>query len=151
MDQRIVILTAPNIYRTWRESVDSFDYISRNSQLSANSGALTQAATKYVGAAVMYALAEKKLKKKYNITDPRLMLYTALDEWIGGNKGLQFRGGAQPNLADITCFGVMRSLQGYETGRDIMNPLNTSPQFVKWYKDMEQRVETAALAAAQKA
>ena len=81
VDKRVVILTAPNIYRTFGESLASFDYISRNSQLSANSGWLKQTATKWVGASVMYLLAEKKLKKKYNITDARQAMYQAIREW----------------------------------------------------------------------
>lgn len=142
VDARIVILTAPNIYRTWRESVDSFDYIARNSQLSANASALNQALTKYSGAAIMYALSELKLKKKYNITDPRAALYTALAEFVQAfPQGQPFRGGAQPNLADITAYGVMRAIQGYETGRDVMNPHNTSERFVEWYKQMDRRVQ----------
>lgn len=69
---------------------------------------------------------------------------------MAGNKGADFRGGANPNLADITCFGVFRSLQNYATGHDVMNPANTSPEFVAWYKRVEQRV-TAAAAKAQQA
>ena len=192
VDQRVVILTAPNIYRSFRESIDSFDYIAQNSQLSKNTGTVTLLATKYVGAVMMYLISEKKLKKKYNITDPRQMMYQALAEWsehihrqarrlsqtaqcngqkgcsqvyepfnfarlmfvlvcgysllicfssrISGNRGQRFRGGAQPNLADITCFGVIRSLQNYATGRDIMNPANTSKEFVDWYRNVEQIV-----------
>lgn len=141
VDRRIVILTAPNLYRTWSESVDSFDYISRNSQLSSHSSGFNQALTKYAGAAVMFALSETKLKKKYGIVDPRAEMYKAIGEFVQGfPQGQAFRGGAQPNLADITAYGVMRALQGYETGRDVMTPANTSARFVEWYKEMDRRV-----------
>jgi glutathione S-transferase len=59
---------------------------------------------------------------------------------LAGHRGQPFRGGASPNLADITCFGIMRSLQNYDAGRDIMNPSNTSPEFVQWYRAVEARV-----------
>jgi microsomal prostaglandin-E synthase 2 len=81
VDKRVLILTAPNIYRTFDESLRSFDYIAQNSQLAQNTGAVKLAVTKYVGAVMMYLITEKKLKKKYNIADPRQSMYTAIQEW----------------------------------------------------------------------
>lgn len=140
VDSRVLILTAPNIYRTLGESLRSFDYIAQNSQLSAGTNAVKLAATKYVGAVAMYLITDLKLNKKYGITDARASMYTALSEWMAGNGAQPFRGGNKPNLADITCFGVIRALQNYDAGRDIMNPANTSPEFVAWYRAVEDRV-----------
>jgi len=140
VDQRVVILTAPNLYRTWGESLESFDYLAKNSQIAANSSKLNQWFTKYFGASVMYLLTQKKLNKKYGITDARESIYQAIKEWLAGNNGAPFRGGSSPNLADLSCFGVFRALEPYPVGRDVMNPEKTSEEFVAWYKRMQQVV-----------
>ncbi|XP_057417793.1 uncharacterized protein LOC130711991 [Lotus japonicus] len=47
---------------------------------------------KYGGAAAMYFVS-KKLKKKHNITDERVALYGAAEQWIDALKGRKFLGG----------------------------------------------------------
>jgi hypothetical protein len=165
-------MTAVNLYRSWSESVESFSYINKHSQFAGIGGELN----KFVGAAVMRALTKFKLNKKYNVTDPRQMIYQASNEWsvtdrgcmhvaggaslstmtvlpycishrIAGNDGHPFRGGSSPNLADLTAFGVYRALQPYATGRDVLNPANTSPAFVQWFEDVRKQVEAGAAKA----
>ena len=51
---------SPNIYRTPREALQAFDYMSDVGNFST----MERVLAKYVGAIVMFAIA-KKLKKKY--------------------------------------------------------------------------------------
>lgn len=135
VDNSLLPLTAPNLYRNWSESLESFSYINEQSEFPKS----TQLANKYIGAAVMYLLSKYKLKKKYSITDEREAIYRITNQqWI--NTGLnkqQYRGGSAPDLSDISAFGVYRSLMGFSTGKDLLNSNNTSIEFINWYKRME--------------
>ncbi len=99
----------------------------------------------------MRALTHLKLNKKYGITDARQSLYQTCKEWEAAlPQGKPFRGGEQPNTADVACFGVFRALRGYATFEDAMNPDNTSSRFVQWFKDMDKKVTEKAVTAGAK-
>lgn len=105
VDSHLVHLLAPNIYRTVSESLQSFDYITSNSNFSTTekmfircvrhavtagwsrggdvwTPALTPCVRSYAGAAIMYAVANLVIKRKYKIGDPREDLYAAADQWV---------------------------------------------------------------------
>lgn len=68
----------------------------------------------YVGAAVMYMIG-KRLKKRHNILDDaRQSLYNEVNFFLKAieNKGTQFIGGAEPNLADLAIYGCISSIDG---------------------------------------
>ena len=132
VDETLARTLAPNIYRTWDEALASFDYITDNS----NFGQVGGAVTKYTGAAAMYAIG-KRLKKKYGFEDERKALYSAVTQWLThavGDKA--FAGGAAPNTADVEVFGVLRSLQSYDTWQDVLQ--HTEVQ--AWYQRMQEAV-----------
>lgn len=145
VDDHLVHLLPPNIYRTPSEALQSFEYITTNSNFSA----WQQFSVRYAGAAIMYMVA-KRSKKKYNISEPRKELVEALEHWT--NQGLlkeggRFHGGeVEPDIADITVYGVLRSIDGnYDTWFDLKEKeFKNSDHFWKWYEDMDATVKKSA-------
>ncbi|KAF3446806.1 hypothetical protein FNV43_RR11986 [Rhamnella rubrinervis] len=131
VDNHLVHVLSPNIYRTTSEALESFDYITTHGNFSFSERIIG----KYAGAAAMYFIS-KKLKKKHNITDERAALYEAAETWVDALKGRQFLGGLNPNLADLAVFGVLRPIRHLKSGRDMVE--NT--QIGDWYARMESAV-----------
>ncbi|CAA0816655.1 Glutathione S-transferase family protein [Striga hermonthica] len=131
VDNHLVHILSPNIYRSTSEALESFDYITSHGNFS-----FTERITaKYAGAAAMYFVS-KKLKKKYNITDERASLYEAAETWVDALKGQDFLGGTKPNLADLAVYGVLRPIRYLKSGRDMVE--NT--RIGDWYSRMESAV-----------
>ncbi|CAL9752228.1 unnamed protein product [Musa acuminata subsp. burmannicoides] len=139
VDDHLVHMLSPNIYRTTSEALESFDYIAKHGNFS-----MTERFTvKYAGAAIMY-MVSKKLKKKYNITDERAALYEAAQTWTTALDGRDFLGGAKPNLADLAVYGVLRPIRYLKAGKDMVD--NT--KIGEWYQRMEIAVgESSRIAA----
>lgn len=131
VDDHLVHVLSPNIYRTTSEALESFDYIANNGNFSY----AEKLTVKYAGAAAMY-MVSKKLKKKYNITDERAALYEAAETWTKALEGRDFLGGSKPNLADLAVFGVLRPIRYLKSGRDMVE--NTG--IGEWYQRMETAV-----------
>ncbi|KAJ3679913.1 hypothetical protein LUZ60_016191 [Juncus effusus] len=131
VDEHLVHMLSPNIYRTTSEALESFDYISKNGNFSFTE----RFAVKYAGAAAMY-MVSKKLKKKYNISDERASLYAACDTWTEALNGRDFLGGSKPNLADLAVFGVLRPIRYLQSGKDMV----ANTQIGNWYERMEKEV-----------
>ncbi|CAL1616760.1 unnamed protein product [Knipowitschia caucasica] len=129
-DDWLVHLISPNVYRTTAEALASFDYIVREGKFSSFEGFFA----KYVGAAAMF-LISKRLKHRHNLQDDvRQDLYKAVNDWIAAiGKKRKFMGGEQPNLADLSVFGVLRVMEGLQAFEDMMN--NTKVKH--WYRRME--------------
>ena len=139
VDDKLVHILPANIYRTPSEALQAFDYISENSNIG---GLGQQLMAKYSGAVIMYAITQLKLKKKYGIPDDgeRQALYDAVGEWTASLQGRDFLGGGAPNLADVSVFGVLRSLEGYPTFDDML--VNTDVG--GWYERMAAVVGSSA-------
>ncbi|XP_010273922.1 PREDICTED: prostaglandin E synthase 2-like isoform X1 [Nelumbo nucifera] len=131
VDNHLVHILSPNIYRTTSEALESFDYITSNGNFSFTE----RLSVKYAGAAAMYFVS-KNLKKKYNITDERAALYEAAETWVDALDGRDFLGGSKPNLADLAVFGVLRPIRYLKSGRDMVE--NT--RIGDWYARMEEAV-----------
>ncbi|XP_068306475.1 uncharacterized protein [Pyrus communis] len=131
VDNHLVHMLSPNIYRNTSEALESFDYITSNGNFSYTE----KIAVKYAGAAAMYFVS-KKLKKKYNITDERASLYEAAETWVDALNGRDFLGGSKPNLADLAVFGVLRPIRYLRSGKDMVEHTRIG----EWYSRMEQAV-----------
>ncbi|KAG7376750.1 Prostaglandin E synthase 2 [Phytophthora pseudosyringae] len=127
VDQKLIILTPPNIYRTVPEALQAFDYCLTEGKFTP----MERRMAKYAGAVVMYLIA-KRSKKKYSIDDERQALYEALNSWVGaiGDKRA-FLGGNEPNMADLSVFGVLRAMHGLDTYTDMMRETNIEPWFTR--------------------
>ncbi|KAL8030732.1 hypothetical protein ABFX02_14G304700 [Erythranthe guttata] len=131
VDNHLVHILSPNIYRSPSEALESFDYITSHGNFS-----FTERITaKYAGAAAMYFVS-KKLKKKYNITDARASLYEAAETWVDALKGQDFLGGGKPNLADLAVYGVLRPIRYLRSGKDMVEHTRIGD----WYSRMENAV-----------
>ncbi|XP_054796423.1 uncharacterized protein LOC129301842 [Prosopis cineraria] len=131
VDNHLVHVLSPNIYRTVPEALESFDYITTRGNFSF----IERLTAKYGGAAAMYFVS-KKLKKKHKIADERAALYGAAEQWVDALNGRKFLGGSNPNLADLAVFGVLRPIRHLNSGRDMVE----HTQIGKWYSDMEETV-----------
>ncbi|KAL5722867.1 prostaglandin-E synthase [Ranunculus cassubicifolius] len=131
VDDHLVHMLSPNIYRNASEALESFDYITSHGNFS-----FTEKLTaKYAGAVAMYFVS-KKLKKRYNITDERASLYEAAETWVKALNGRDFLGGSKPNLADLAVFGVLRPIRYLKSGKDMVE----HTQIGDWYTRMEDVV-----------
>ncbi|KAI3734543.1 hypothetical protein L6452_14014 [Arctium lappa] len=131
VDDHLVHMLSPNIYRNTSEALESFDYITSNGNFSFSE----KYTVKYAGAAAMYFVS-KKLKKKYKITDERAALYEAAETWVNALDGREFLGGTKPNLADLAVFGVLRPIRYLRAGKDMVEHTRIG----EWYTRMEDLV-----------
>lgn len=128
VDDYFIHLISPNIYRTPRESLQTFEYIADNAKFSP----WQRATIRYSGAAAMYFVG-KRLKKKYNIDDERAAIYDALQEWvtaISQNGGKFLAGGDVPGIADLSVYGVLKAIQTFDTFSDLRN---NNSALCEWY------------------
>ncbi|CAK9881840.1 unnamed protein product [Sphagnum jensenii] len=131
VDNHLVHLLSPNIYRTPKEALEAFDYLTTNGNFST----MERMTGKYVGAAAMFFIG-KRLKKRHNITDERTSLYEAAEEWVKALDNRTFMGGSKPNLADLAVFGVLRPIRHLQTGEDMI----AFTHIGQWYSNMEEAV-----------
>nr|XP_054770281.1 prostaglandin E synthase 2-like [Lytechinus pictus] len=136
VDEVLVHYLPPNIYRSPSESLQAFSYISS----LGNFNAVEKVIMKYVGAAGMYFVA-MKLKRKYNVKpDARESLYDAANEWMSVVGKKDFMGGDKPNLADLSVYGVLSSIEGLDAFNDMCRMTKIGP----WYQRTKQAVESHA-------
>jgi microsomal prostaglandin-E synthase 2 len=128
VDNHLVHVLSPNIYRSPSEALESFDYITTHGNFSFTE----RLVAKYTGAAAMYFVS-KKLKKRHNITDERKALYDAAETWVDALNGRQYLGGTKPNLADLAVFGVLRPIRNLKSGKDMVEHTHIGD----WYGRME--------------
>lgn len=131
VDNHLVHVLSPNIYRNVPEALESFDYITTQGNFSF----FERLVAKYGGAAAMYFVS-KKLKTKHNITDERAALYGAAEQWVDALKGRKFLGGLDPNLADLAVFGVLRPIRHLKSGKDMVEHTRIG----KWFSEMDRAV-----------
>lgn len=114
-DKRLAVMLYPNITRSLAESWECFEYVAHEPTWSLP----TQLATRSAGAVAMM-LANGKIKKKYGIVDERKELKACLAEWTDAIGGRKFLHGDRVTLPDLMVFGVLRSIAGLSTFREIM-------------------------------
>uniref|UniRef100_H3GNW4 Prostaglandin E synthase 2 n=2 Tax=Phytophthora ramorum TaxID=164328 RepID=H3GNW4_PHYRM len=140
VDKKLIILTPPNIYRTVPEALQAFDYCLTEGKFTP----MERRMSKYAGAVIMYLIA-KRSKKKYNIDDERQTLYSALDSWVDAIGGKRpFLGGEEPNMADLSVFGVLRAMHGLDTYNDMMRETNIKPWFTRMTAKVGESSRTAS-------
>ncbi|GLE09255.1 hypothetical protein PINS_up020864 [Pythium insidiosum] len=131
VDEKLILMTPPNIYRTVPEALQAFDYCLTEGKFTP----MERRLSKYSGAVIMYLIA-KRSKKKYGIEDERQALYDALESWVSAVGDRAFLGGSVPNMADLSVFGVLRAMKGLQTFDDLMANTTIQP----WFDRMTDRV-----------
>lgn len=135
---RFVHIVTANIYNTWGESVQTFDYLLTHG----NFAKVNQLMSTYVGAGVMFVLSKRKLNKKHGIVDPRPELYADCNAWVDAVGDNRFLGNNErPTLADLGVFGVLRAIQDYDTFDDVM----ANTKIASWYFRMAEAVGDSTL------
>lgn len=129
-DRVLVHSLSPNIYRTMSESLQAFNNFSVMGQWDKHFSAFERMTAIYVGSVAMW-LISKRLKKKYSLKDDvRESLYDNCRQWTKAiGKQRQFMGGDKPNLADLSVFGVLSSIEGCTAFDDLLQNTNIKP----WY------------------
>lgn len=95
----------------------------------------------HAGTAAMY-LISKRLTKKHNLgDDPRAHLYEACDKFTNAleKKKTRFMGGdKEPNLADLSVYGILCSMEGCRAFKDCLD--NT--RIGHWFYEVKAKVES---------
>lgn len=155
VDGRLVKVITVNIYRTGKESWQTFDYISETGDFG---GIVEKTAARVVGAGMMWMIAVR-LAKKYGVEgEPRAALEHAGREWTEGalrrdddddesasslsststsTTATPFAGGVSPDLADLSAFGVWRAVSKTDSFADAMAG---NGELRAWYERMERAV-----------
>jgi microsomal prostaglandin-E synthase 2 len=152
-------LLVANLYRTWAESVQAFEYLLTYGNFPS---VLHQSAARYGGAVAMYVvffgsvdhtsvqiqslteificrygLSHFKLNKRHGIVLPREELYAAMERWIDAVGDHAFLGqSVAPTMADLEVFGVLRAVEGYPVFLDLME----HSRLGGWYNRMVDAV-----------
>nr|XP_027198375.1 prostaglandin E synthase 2-like [Dermatophagoides pteronyssinus] len=137
VDDHLVHVLSPNIYRTMDEAFDSFNYFAKVSEWDKIFSKWEIMIITNVGAMAMYMIG-KRLKKKYRLKDDvRQSLYDSCNYWlkaIGPNR--KFMGGDTPSLSDLTVYGVLSSIEGCQAFGDLMQNTKIS----EWYYSVKSMV-----------
>ncbi|CAG9781865.1 unnamed protein product [Diatraea saccharalis] len=136
-DKVLVHTLSPNVYRTTSEALETFKWFEEAGGWRQSFPSWECALMVYGGAAAMWIIA-KRLKKRHNITDARQSLYNAANEWTAAvKKRGRFLGGDEPNLADVSVYGVLSSIEGCQAFKD----LKANTDIGKWYNDVKNAIE----------
>ena len=140
VDATLVKHLTVNIYRSWGESMQTFDYLTQR-----NFPAWSATAARYIGAAAMTAVAARR-RKDLGIGSAegqeRQALMGVLSELQQGMAGQPFLGGAQPSLADVSIFGVIRSIESLPTYSEA---IAAHPGAAAWYLRVKAAVGPSML------
>ncbi|CAF0829237.1 unnamed protein product [Didymodactylos carnosus] len=137
VDDKFVHTLAPNIYQSITESINSFKWFSQAGEWEKIFPWYQRFFVIYGGALAMYAFSGK-LKRKYNLKpNVRESFYDCANEWCKAVGKKQFLGGVRPNLADISCYGILTSIKGTQAFEDLLNNTDIQP----WFERMTQIVE----------
>jgi len=139
VDDSLVHMLSPNVYRTPSESLQAFNWFSDVGEWKQHFSFWERNLVIYVGAAAMYFIG-KRLKSRYNLEkDVRISLYTECNRWAKyvQRKGA-FGGGESPDLSDLAVFGVLQAIEGCNAWNDVLENTQIGP----WFSRMKQAVRS---------
>lgn len=105
-DDELVQILPANIYRNLKESLSSFQYITKVGKFSAWKKTMIA-----LGGAVAMTIVAKKGMKKKGITDPRQSLKETLQKIQNEIAKKKFIGGDSPDVSDLMCYGILSSVR----------------------------------------
>lgn len=123
-----------NVYRSLGESAETFKYLLTHRSFTW----YARRAAALSGTAVMWGVAKSR-KRKFTVTDERAALYEAVDTFAVAVRsgGGRFLGGQRPGAVDFNVFGILRSAEGCQTERDL---LEHCAGILPWYGAMQEAV-----------
>ncbi len=131
-DDELVQILPANIYRSLPEAIDSFKYITKVGKFPAWKRYYLM-----LGGAVAMNIVAKKGMKKRGISDPRKALAETLDKLANGLGKGRFLGGDEPDVADLVCHGVLRSVREMKVWKDIVQ----NRKVADWYERMDKAIQ----------
>jgi microsomal prostaglandin-E synthase 2 len=140
-DNHLVHLISPNVYRTYSEARETFEWFSEVGQWSSYFPEWERNLMVQVGTFAMWLISKRLTKKHHLGDDVRVHLYDACEKWMGEleMKKTKFMGGnKEPNLADLSVYGVLCSMEGCEAFKDCLE--NT--KIGLWFYEMKAKVES---------
>lgn len=138
-DNHLVHLISPNVYRTYSEAQETFEWFSEAGQWKKHFPSWEERMMVHVGTFAMYLIA-KRLTKRHDLGDGvREHIYDACDKWMMAikKKNTKFFGGKTPNLADLSVYGVLCSMEGCTAFKDCIE--NT--MIGEWFYSVKEVVE----------
>ncbi|XP_018790047.1 PREDICTED: prostaglandin E synthase 2 isoform X2 [Bactrocera latifrons] len=138
-DSHLVHLISPNCYRTLSEARETFEWFSKAGEWDIYFPKWERDLMVNVGAFAMWGIS-KIIKRRHGLSDDvRSHIYDALDKWTGEleKQKKKFMGGDRPNLADLSVFGVLNSMEGCETFGDCLKNTNIGV----WYNNVKEMVD----------
>lgn len=139
-DSTLVHLISPNVYRTRQEAFETFEWFSQAGEWDIFFPKWERDMMVYVGANAMW-LISKRLKKRHALSDDvRSHIYDALNDWTNEleKKNMKFMGGKKPNLADVSVYGVLNSMEGCQAFKDCLQ--NT--KIADWFNSVKAIINT---------
>lgn len=141
LDNVLIHLISPNIYRSVQESLQTFNYIADHSKFST----WERLSIRYSGAAAMYFVG-RKLKKKYGIENEREEMHAEIAKWTDAVADGFLDGKEQPGVAELSVFGVLKAIQTFDTFGEIREK---NERFAKWFDKMTELVGDSAKTATE--
>ncbi|CAG0893809.1 unnamed protein product [Cyprideis torosa] len=138
-DQTLVHLLSPNVYRTPSEALQAFRWFSDTGHWEETFSHWERLFVIYVGATAMFFIG-KRLKKRHRLSDDvRFSLYRECDVFARevARRKQPFLGGERPNLADLSIYGVLSSIEGCDAFQDLLANSKIGP----WYKRTQDVVK----------
>ncbi len=130
-DNELVQILPANIYRSFPEALDSFKYITKVGKFPAWKRYYLM-----LGGAVAMTIVAKKGMKKRGITDPRKALEEILDKLTQGLGKKKFLGGNAPDVSDLVCFGILRSVHEMK----VWDFISQNKKVRDWYESVEKTI-----------
>lgn len=139
-DNHLVHLISPNVYRNYSEATETFEWFSEAGQWKTYFPSWEERLMVHVGTFAMYLIA-KRLTKRHELGDDvREHIYMACDKWMEAVKKNKspFLGGKTPNLADLSVYGVLCSMEGCKAFKDCLENTEIGEWFYKVKEVVDQ-------------
>ncbi|KAK7084408.1 hypothetical protein SK128_013069 [Halocaridina rubra] len=139
VDDVLVHVLSPNVYRTPDEALQAFRWFSKAGNWEEHFANWERLLVLYVGAAAMFFIG-KNLKRRHKLRDDvRESFYEDINTWLKAikKKGTKFMGGDEPNLADLAVYGVLTAVEGCSAFQDVK--INT--KITPWFDRMTEAVK----------
>ncbi|XP_046470452.1 prostaglandin E synthase 2 [Neodiprion pinetum] len=139
-DDVLVHVLSPNVYRTTTEARQAFNWFSDVGRWEEYFPMWERLLMINVGAYAMW-LISKRLKKRHSLKDDvRQSLYDEVNHWLNGIsvKGTQFMGGSDPDFSDLAVYGILKSIEGCEAFRDLLDHTKVGV----WFNAMREKIDS---------
>ncbi|OAF65996.1 Microsomal prostaglandin E synthase 2 [Intoshia linei] len=138
-DNKLVHVISPNIYKTPKESLEAFRYFSKCGDWDTKFSSFEKNSMIYLGSMIMYVIG-KRLSKKHNLKqDVSESLDDCIVEFTNELDKLnsKFIGGSKANLADLSIYGILSSMEGCKSFKTMME---RNGRMQKWYTDIKSSI-----------